>query len=102
MLFADDESRVLLAPPRLDADSRLEFRHAALEYLEQMAASHEARISINLRQTAEIDVSGLAVLVLVQKRGRERGLATRLVYASAAVKEMLDLTRLNHLFELES
>jgi anti-anti-sigma regulatory factor len=89
----------LVAPSRLTSDQRLEFRRAALELLELGARVHANVIEIDLRDTIEVDASGLGVLVLLQKRARERGLRTRLLNGPRPILEMLQLTRLDSLFE---
>ena len=48
----------------------------------------------------EIDASGLGVLILLQKRARERGLRTRLLNVPGTVERLLDATRLEPLFEV--
>lgn len=101
MLIAENYDEVLIAPPHLDAGSRLDFRRAALEHLERIAQRNETRVVIDLQHTTDIDASGLGVLVLVQKRARERMIATKLLHASASVKQMIALTKLEYLFELE-
>ena len=90
----------LVAPFRLTSDHRLDFRRASLEALAAAAQAGEPAVSIDLTRTIELDASGLGVLVLLQKRARERGLRTRLVNPARAVREMLQLTRLDSLFEL--
>jgi anti-anti-sigma factor len=103
MLIAENYDEVLIAPPRLDSGSRLDFRRAALEHLERVVQRNETRVVIDLRHTTDIDASGLGVLVLVlvQKRVRERMIATKLLHAPASVKQMIALTKLEYLFELE-
>lgn len=90
----------LVAPTRLTSDQRLEFRRAALELLELGTRAELSVIEVDLGATIEMDASGLGVLVLLQKRARERGLRTRLLNASRAITEMLQLTRLDTLFEV--
>ncbi len=89
----------LVAPARLTSDHRLEFRRAVLESLEAATRAGDPAVSVDLGQTIELDASGLGVLVLLQKRARERGLRTRLIRAPHLVREMLQLTRLETLFE---
>ena len=48
--------------------------------------------------TAEIDAGGLGVLVLLQKRARERGIGTQLLHVPRPIRDMLQLTRLDGLF----
>lgn len=90
----------LVAPARLTSDHRLEFRRAVLESLETAVRQGDHAVAVDLGLTLEMDASGLGVLVLLQKRARERGLRTRLVRPPAAVLEMLQLTRLESLFDL--
>jgi anti-anti-sigma factor len=91
----------LVAPARLTADHRLEFRRAALEALEQAARTGSIAVEIDLSLTIDIDASGLGVLVLVQKRARERGMNARLLNTPRAVRQMLHITRLDALFEFQ-
>ena len=90
----------LVAAARLTSDHRLEFRRAVLETLEQAVRAGGGVVEVDLSATVEIDASGLGVLVLLQKRARERGLRTRLLGTPPAVREMLRGTRLDVLFEL--
>jgi len=101
MLAPDHEHHILVTPDRLVADTRLEFRRTALEYLDRATRRNATRLILEMGGTTEIDASGLGVLVLLQKRARERMVATRLLHAHAAVKQMLQLTKLDYLFEME-
>lgn len=101
MLTANESSSVLSAPERLVSDTRLEFRRAALEYVERAAQDAASRIYVDLAATRDIDASGLGVLVLLQKRAREKMIATRLLNAGTSVRQMLLLTKLDYLFEIE-
>jgi anti-anti-sigma factor len=89
----------LIAPTRLVSDQRLEFRRLVLEHLEACAQSESRTVDVDLGATLEMDASGLGVLVLLQKRAKERGLRTRLLRASRPLFETLRLTRLDALFE---
>ena len=101
MQTADSERPILVTPRRLVAETRLEFRRAALEYLDDATRRNAGRLILDMQGTTEIDASGLGVLVLLQKRARERMVATKLLRAPVAVKQMLHLTKLDYLFELE-
>ena len=72
-----------------------------MDHVERAAEQSAARIYVDLGATKDIDASGLGVLVLLQKRARERMIATRLLNAGAAVRQMLLLTKLDYLFELD-
>jgi anti-anti-sigma factor len=89
----------LVAPARLTSELRLEFRRMALEALEQATRAGTVAVEIDLSVTTEIDASGLGVLVLLQKRARERGMSARLLNTPRAVRQMLHITRLDALFE---
>ena len=99
-LFVETPVPPLVATARLTSDHRLEFRRAVLETLEQAVRAGAGVVEVDLSATVEIDASGLGVLVLLQKRARERGLRTRLLGTPPAVREMLRGTRLDVLFEL--
>ncbi|MEK7239989.1 MAG: STAS domain-containing protein [Gemmatimonadota bacterium] len=92
---------VLLAPERLVAEHRLEFRRDALERLSKAITDGARRLTIDLRETREVDASGLGVLVLVQKRARESFLETYLSHTPPSVRQLLRLTQLEALFEFE-
>lgn len=96
---SDTDAQNILAPARLTAANRFEFRRLVLEALEVSSRNGEKYVNVDLRLTLEIDAGGLGVLVLLQKRARERGLRTRLLRAPRPIREMLHLTRLDALFE---
>ncbi len=101
MLIADMNPDILRAPAKLVAETRLDFRRAALSHLERVLERSLTRVIVDLDATNEIDASGLGVLVLLQKRAREKMIATRLMNAPLSVRRMLTLTKLDYLFELE-
>ena len=90
----------LATPTRLVADTRAEFRAAALEQLEHASRIGAHALVIDLAATTEIDASGLGILVLLQKRARERGMGTSLEHPSVELRRMLALTRLDYLFAI--
>ena len=94
------DHRPMLAPNKLTAESRLDFRRAVLEALEAAIRAGAKSVEIDLGATTEVDASGLGVLILLQKRARERGLAVRLLKVPSKVDELLDSTRLGALFEI--
>lgn len=96
---SDTDSQVVRATAHLTAEHRLELRRAMLEALEVAVRNGDKRVDVDLGPTVDIDASGLGVLVLLQKRARERGLGTRLLNAPRAIRELLHLTRLDALFE---
>lgn len=97
----DNSLKSYVAPARLVSEHRHEFRTGVLEALEDAAGANQPVIVIDLAATVEIDASGLGVLVLLQKRARERGLRTQLTDAPRSVRQILSTTRLDSLFEFE-
>ena len=95
----DNQGSVLLAPERIIAATRSEFRGVAIEFLESLPSDVQALV-IDMGQTVELDASGLGILVLIQKRAKERGLSTRLRQTPERVRNLLKLTMLDFLFEL--
>ena len=96
---ADNQQPAIIAPERLIAATRGEFRTVVLGYIEKQGPGVGA-ITIDLRNTVELDASGLGILVLIQKRAKERGLSTRLRQTPERVRNLLKLTLLDFLFEL--
>jgi anti-anti-sigma factor len=90
---------VLTAPEQIIAATRAEFRAAALAHLASLPSNVGAMV-IDLGNTSEIDASGLGILVLIQKRAKERGLTTRLRRTPDRVHNLLKLTMLDFLFEM--
>lgn len=90
----------LVCSPYLTAEHRLDFRRDVLDALESASAAGRTRVSLDLSGVVEIDASGLGVLILLQKRARERGLRTQLIAVPSIVEMLLDETRMGPLFEI--
>lgn len=90
------------APTSLTAQTRVEFKSAALECIEHAPDSTGGAFTIDMSATHAIDACGLGLLVMVTKRARERGLVTRLVRASDDVRSLLQTTRLEPLFQFQN
>lgn len=97
--MTDNQGSVLFAPERIIAGTRAEFRGTAIEFLEALAPDQQALV-IDMSRTVELDASGLGILVLIQKRAKERGMSTRLRQTPERVRNLLKLTMLDFLFEL--
>ena len=95
----DNQAPVLWAPERIIAATRTEFRGVAIEFLESLAPDSQMLV-IDMSRTVELDASGLGILVLIQKRAKDRGLSTRLRQTPERVRNLLKLTMLDFLFEL--
>ncbi|MGQ0713867.1 MAG: STAS domain-containing protein [Gemmatimonadaceae bacterium] len=96
-----NEERVLTAPARLVAETRAEFRNAAVSLIE--SAGREAKaVTLDLAATREMDATGLGTLVAIQTRAKQFGLTVRLVNVTDEVYSLLVLTELVHLFVIES
>ena len=95
-----ESDHILSAPAQLTSATRVEFRRQALAVLEAASLAQDSSITIDLAATSDVDASGLGILVLVQKKAKDAGLATRLVRVTPSVKHLLVLTKLDHLFDL--
>jgi anti-anti-sigma regulatory factor len=98
-MAAAHETMVLTAPERVVSDTRAEFRKIALDFVERASAEDGKAVAIDLSGTAEVDASGLGILVLVQKRAKELGVHLTLRKVPTQVRYLLLLTKLDHLFE---
>ena len=96
--------RVVL-PERLVTATREEWREEvgvrADAAIERAATEGGAEVVLDLRDTREIDVSGLGLLVVVRQRAHDRGLAVRLRGLSPGIRSLLAHTRLDALFLLD-
>ncbi len=99
-MSAATQLAVVEAPRRLDADTRVDFRSAAMDGLERAIGAGASCLRIHMGDTSDVDASGLGTLVVVQKRARERGLATRLEGMQGNVRSLLAATKLDGLFDV--
>lgn len=100
MMNTVNEERVLAAPVRLVAETRAEFRNAAVNVIEQVR--HEAKsITLDLAATRELDATGLGTLVAIQSRAKQYRIGVRLVNVTDEVYTLLALTELIPLFVIE-
>lgn len=92
----------LASPERLIAETRVDFRCAALDRLERVAEQGTTELVVDMAGTRDVDAAGLGILVLVQKRAREIGVAIKLSHTQPQVRTLLQLTKLDGLFLLEA
>ncbi len=93
------EHTSLAAPERLVAETRVDFRSAVLEKLAHAGEGGGGALTIDMTVTRDIDASGLGILVLVQKRARERGIPICLRNPQQQIRSLLALTKLDALFQ---
>lgn len=89
----------LIPPTRLIAETRAEFRRNTLEHLAQAVVRGDNSVTVDLSGTTEIDASGLGILLFVHARAKENGMATRLTRVPEQVRNLLELTKLDHIFD---
>ncbi len=95
------EERILVAPEELGLDSRAEFRREALARLESLPKG-AGRLVIDVSSTESVDSTGLGALIMIQRRAAQRRIAVSLRGARPELRFLLDLTKLDDLFELEA
>ena len=96
-----NDEKFLTAPSRLVAETRAEFRNAAVSLIESTAREAKT-IVLDLALTREIDATGLGTLVAIQSRAKQVGMSVKLVNVTQEVLTLLALTELLHLFAVES
>jgi anti-anti-sigma factor len=96
-----NEERILTAPTRLVAETRAEFRNAAVGMIES-APRQTKSITLDLALTRQMDATGLGTLVAIQSRAKQFGMTVKLVNVTEEVMTLLSLTELLHLFVIES
>jgi anti-anti-sigma factor len=95
-----NDEKVVIAPARLVAETRAEFRNAAVSMIELIG--REARtITLDLAATRQVDATGLGTLVAIQNRAKQFGLSVKLANVTEEVLALLALTELLHLFVIE-
>lgn len=100
LYLPSDPMTPLVCSAHLTAESRLDFRRDVLNALEAASAAGESAVVLDLSGVVEIDASGLGVLILLQKRARERGLRTRLLSVPSIVETLFEDTRMGPLFDI--
>jgi anti-anti-sigma factor len=80
---------------RLDAAIAPELREELKSFIER----GHTRLAIDLRGVTFVDSSGLSVLVMTLKWTSARGGRAALLHVSPTVRSLLELTRLQRLFE---
>ncbi|HEU5170495.1 MAG TPA: STAS domain-containing protein [Gemmatimonadales bacterium] len=100
MTSAHATARELVAPERLGLETRVEFRKAAIEILDQLP-DDTGQLIIDLARTRHVDSAGLGVLMLVQRRAAERRQTVVLRDPSDELRFLLVVTKLVDLFRLE-
>ncbi|HET7599196.1 MAG TPA: STAS domain-containing protein [Gemmatimonadales bacterium] len=101
MNSAHATARELAAPERLGLDTRIAFRKAAVEVLDQLPEG-TGELIIELKRTRQVDSAGLGVLMLIQRHAAERRQTVVLRNPSDELRFLLVLTKLADLFRLEA
>lgn len=100
---APPDVATIALPRRLVTATRADWRDAVVAHASaavRRLASHEgAVVTLDLKETREVDVSGLGVLVVVRQRAHDRGVRVRLLHVSPEIRELLHMTRLEALFD---
>ena len=92
---------ILAVPARLTIENRNAFRRELLAWIDDAIAHGEMDVTLDMRQTEDLDVSGIALLVAVQQRAALHGLKIRVQGANDRVRQMLVVSRITTLFTVE-
>ena|ERR1700688_4347869 len=93
--------KIVVAPETLGLESRVGFRRAAGELLQDLPEG-AGRLVIDLSGTRMVDSAGLGALMLIQRKAAERRLGICLRGVNDELRFLLVLTKLDDLFELET
>jgi anti-sigma B factor antagonist len=74
--------------------------HAFRDWVRKSLAPGHKAIEIDLAETTFLDSCGLGALVALHKTATSRGGTVRLLNPQPPVQQLLDLTRLNDIFEV--
>ena len=66
------------------------------------AQSNVDLVVLNLAQVSMVDASGLGILLELRQWSSEKGIELRLIEVGARVKQILEITRLDTVFEISS
>ena len=89
-----------VCPSHLTTESRVAFRTDALDALDAAFVAGATVVSLDLSAVVDMDASGLGVLILLQKRARERHMRVRLYHVPGLVERLFDDTRMGPLFDI--
>lgn len=92
---------ILVVPARLTIENRNDFRRELLAWIDDAIARGETDVTLDLTQTEDLDVSGIALLVAVQQRASLNKLHITLRHPNDRVRQMLILSRMATLFTVE-
>lgn len=92
---------VLAVPARLTIENRNDFRRELLAWIDDAIAQGETAIALDLHQTEDLDVSGIALLVAVQQRAALHKVHITIRRPNDRVRQMLLLSRMATLFTVE-
>jgi anti-anti-sigma regulatory factor len=92
--------QVVAAPADLRRPDSEMFRRAALALLDTMPPG-QGRLVLDLGATRDADSVGMAALIAIRRRARERGLTVRLRGVTPAFNDLLRMAKLDRQFETE-
>jgi anti-anti-sigma regulatory factor len=92
---------VLAVPARLTIENRNDFRRELLAWIDDAIARGQTDITLNMAQTEDLDVNGIALLVAIQQRASLHQLHITLQRPNDRVRQMLVLSRMTTLFSIE-
>lgn len=92
--------QVLAVPAELYRPASETFRRAALALLDSMPVG-QGRMVLDVSATRDADSVGMAALIAIRRRARERGLTVRLRGVLPAFSELLRMAKLDSQFETE-
>lgn len=91
---------VVTAPVELRRQASDAFRRAALALLDGLAPE-QGRLVLDFSATRDADSVGMAALIAIRRRARERGHTVRLRGVAPEFRELLRMAKLEAQFDME-
>jgi anti-anti-sigma factor len=98
----DDYPAVFVVPERLTAETREAFRRSVFMWLDGAIARRMTRVVLDVSATEDIDINGVSLLLVLQRRAAAHEIMIVLRRPSPAVRQMVILAGLLAFFEIET
>jgi anti-anti-sigma regulatory factor len=102
MCNASEQSEpVFPLPARFTADAREHLRRALLDWVDTSVGRGVTRLIVDASATEEIDLHGVSLLLVLQRRAVDHGVRMVLRRPSGQVSQMIVTSGLASLFDIE-
>lgn len=93
---------VFVVPERLTAETREAFRREVFAWFDGAISRRIPRVTLDVSATEDIDINGVSLLLVLQRRAAAHEIVMVLRRPSGQVRQMVILAGLLPLFEIET